>query len=431
MTVLPRPGLQHLLRTDHARLLRTVDELAEIGGLPGGGVTRLGFTAEEDQARRYLQDRARGAGLVARVDEAGNVVMRRRCPTPGAPALLMGSHMDSVANGGRLDGAYGVVAALEVLTTLVENDIDLALEPVAVAFTNEEAGLFPYPFFGSRGLAGTLDPDAAYVNRYGADLAPALARAGGDLRRVRNAAWAPGSIGAYLELHIEQGPYLEAQDIPLAVVGTITGRITFDIHIRGRSGHAGATPMDCRADALVAASHAVLVVEGLSRQGMCVVSTVGRVEAWPDQVNVIPGEAWLAGELRDLSIERMDAAESALRMSLADLERRHQVQIEVKRTDLIEPVATDQVVRDAIGRAATMLNVPNTRLHSAAGHDAQIIGAVAPIGMIFIPSRGGLSHVPDEHSSPEHLAAGADVLLHTALDLGSDDLTIAEIHHRN
>ncbi|MBS2532118.1 Zn-dependent hydrolase [Catenulispora sp. NF23] len=413
----PPGGLDQEPHVDGARLLLGIAELAEIGALPTGGITRLAFTPEEDRARAYLMERARRADLRARVDEAGNVVIRRRDAEPGMPALLMGSHMDTVVKGGRLDGAYGVLAALEVLTVLAERDEPLGLEPVAIAFTNEEAGLFPYPFFGSRGVAGTLDPSLRYSSRDGTNLRPVLARAGGDLSRIRDAAWARGSIGAYLEAHIEQGPYLERAGIPVGVVTTITGRVTFDLRIQGRSSHAGTTPMDDRADALVAASHAVLAVEDLARSGECAVATVGQVESHPDQINVIPGNVRLAGEIRDLSGDRLTAAQAALARVADEIGGRYRVRVRVRTTGRVEPVPTTDVLRQVVRDAARELGLATMDLPSGAGHDAQVVAEIAPIGMVFVPSRAGISHAPEEDTDPEQLVTGADVLLRAALEL--------------
>ncbi|MFJ2796527.1 MULTISPECIES: M20 family metallo-hydrolase [unclassified Streptomyces] len=418
MTLPPLHDQLRDVRVDRTRLLAGITELGRIGAVPGSGVTRLGFTPAEDEARAYLVERCRHSSLAPHVDEAGNVVIRRPGARPGVPALLMGSHMDTVIKGGRLDGAYGVMAALEVLLVLAERDEPLGLEPVVIAFANEEAGLFPYPFFGSRGVAGTLDPNASYTSRDGADLRPALARAGGDLSRIGLAAWPRGSIGAYLELHIEQGPYLERAESPIGVVTTITGRVTFEVRIQGRASHAGTTPMEARADALVAASHTVLAVEDLARRGGCAVATIGRVESLPDQVNVIPGDVWLAGELRDMSGERLATAETALSELASEIGDKYGSRVGLRTTGWIDPVPTAPSLREVIRASARELNLSSMDLPSAAGHDAQVVAEVAPVGMIFVPSRGGRSHVPDEYTEPDHLVAGADVLLRSAVALG-------------
>jgi beta-ureidopropionase / N-carbamoyl-L-amino-acid hydrolase len=413
---LPARQAEHL-RVNPARLLATVDELAAIGGLPGGGVHRLAFSPEEDRARAYLRRRAAGAGLAARIDQAGNVIISRSGRRPGTPVLMMGSHMDTVANGGRLDGAYGVLAALEVMTVFADLDVPPALEPVAVAFTNEEGGLFPYPFFGSQAIAGTLDPYATYTTRTGVDLRGPLRRAGGDPDRLASAAWPAGSIGAYLELHIEQGPILEARGLPIGVVEGITGRTIFEISLVGRSNHAGTTPMDRRADALVAASRVVLAVQRLATRGLCSVATVGQVESWPDQVNVIPGRVNLVGELRDLSSARIGAAENTLSDDAAAIAEECMVDIGIEFTGRIAPVATAPALSDTIREEAERLGLASMPIGSGAGHDAQIIARIAPVGMLFVPSRGGVSHDPAEDTDDAQLTTGAEVLLRTALAL--------------
>ena len=242
------------LRVDGARMLRRLAEISRIGARPGHGITRLGLTPEETEARAYLAGECHRDGLVARTDQAGNLVVRR----PGhrdKPALLLGSHIDTVADGGRLDGTYGVMAACEVLRVLAEHDVELDVEPVVVAFTNEEGAFFPYPFFGSLGLVGQVDTDhAKRMVAHGVALPDALRDAGGDLDTILEAAWAPGSVAGYLELHIEQGPVLEEAGLPIGVVQAITGRTVLDVTVRGGQDHAGTTPMRMRRDALAVAS---------------------------------------------------------------------------------------------------------------------------------------------------------------------------------
>lgn len=408
------------VRVDGRRLLSGIETLALIGADPLGGITRLGFSHEEDEARSWLMDRAKHASLDACVDAAGNVIIRRKAAHSGKAALVMASHMDTVRQGGALDGAYGVLAALEVLTVLEEQDVDLPLEPVAIAFANEEGGLFPYPFFGSRAVAGSLDPGDVFTTSDGLGLREPLRRAGGDLARIEHAAWPDGAIGAYLELHIEQGPVLESNGLPIGVVEGITGRTIFEVEVSGRSGHAGTTSMDMRADALVAASHAVLAVEALTARGLCRVATVSRLQAAPDQVNVVPGTVGLTGEFRDMSAARLQATEKELTRDLAAIAHMQGVRIDCRIVDRVQPVATDPALQAAITGAVRGLGLPSMSLESGAGHDAQIIAARAPIGMIFVPSREGVSHAPEEHTDDAALVAGADALLTTAVSLPAD-----------
>lgn len=405
---------------DGTRLLHVLAEVSRFGAQPGAGITRTGLGAEEAQARAYLAELYRRDGLAARTDQAGNLIVRRRGADPGRPVLLLGSHVDTVVHGGRLDGTYGVVAACEVVRTLARRGTDLAYEPVAVAFSNEEGARFPYPFFGSLGLTGQLDVVRAttMTDRDGTPLPDALRAAGGDLDTVEAAAWPAGSIAGYLELHIEQGPVLEDRHIPIGVVEAITGRTIVDITVRGVQGHAGTTPMSLRRDALVAAARVVLAVQGLATsRDLCAVSTVGVLDSEPNVTNVVPGTVRLTAEIRDGRPERLRAAESALVAELPVLGAATGTRIDADLRQVTRPTQTDHRLREAIVAAAGDLGLAHLEMFSGAGHDAQIVARSAPIGMVFVPSHDGISHAPQEYTDDDLLVAGADTLLHAALRL--------------
>ncbi|HEY3751139.1 MAG TPA: Zn-dependent hydrolase [Pseudonocardiaceae bacterium] len=399
-------------------MLRRLAEMSRVGARPGRGITRLGLTPEETAVRTLLAEQCRMDGLVSATDKAGNLIVRRgRRARTDRPALLMGSHIDTVADGGRLDGAYGVAAACEVLSVLNRHDVELAYEPIAVAFTNEEGALFPYPFFGSLGLAGQVDTEQARRMRAnGVTLPDALRAAGGDLDRVDEAAWPAGSVAGYLELHIEQGPVLEAAGVPIGVVQAITGRTVLDITVTGGQNHAGTTPMRMRRDGLTVAARVVLAIEQLARvRDLCRVATVGQIAAEPNVTNVIPGLVRLTAEIRDGQAARLRAAERVICTELAQLATATDTAITVRLTPVTQPVATDAALRAAITDAANELGLRHMAIESGAGHDAQIVAAIAPVGMIFVPSRDGISHAPTEHTDDIHLVAGADTLLRTVL----------------
>ncbi len=403
------------LRTDGARMLATLRGLDWYGADPTGGVTRLGLTPQEDAARAYLRRAAAEAGLTSRIDQAGNLVVRR----PGAgnrPALVMASHLDTVPRGGRLDGAYGVIASLEVLRVLTEYRVSLPYEPVVVAFANEEGAHVPVPFWGSLAVAGQLTAARDAVDRDGVPVREALARAGGDLDTIEEAGWTPGSVAAYLEIHIEQGPVLEAAGVPIGVVDAIVGRSIIEFEVTGRQMHAGTTPMDQRCDALAVAARLVLAVEAVAKADkLCTAGTVGILEVLPGQTNVIPGRVRMTAEIRDGDMDRLRKAEVALLAEAQRLADAHGAAVDSRVTMRSQAVSTAEPLRAAIRRAAGHLGLPYLPMSSGAGHDAQVVASVAPIGMIFVPSVGGVSHAPEEHTAPEDLVTGADVLLHTAL----------------
>lgn len=404
-------------RIDGDRLLRSLDAISVFTTRPGPGITRTGLSPEEAAARTHLADRYGRDGVVAETDAAGNLILRRHGADPKRPTVLFGSHLDTVVHGGRLDGTYGVIAACEVLRTLTRLELDLQNEPVAVAFSNEEGARFPCPFFGSLAMTGQLDVGVtAMTDQDGVSLASALRDAGGDPDHLASAAWPEGSIVAYLEPHIEQGPVLEAKDVPIGVVDAITGRTIVDIVVSGQQGHAGTTPMAPRRDALVAAAQVVLLVERLSTElGLCAVSTVGCVAAEPNVTNVIPGMVRLTAEIRDARTERLRVAEQALVRELTAIAANTGTHIEARPRQVARPTDTDPLLRDAIGAAAGDLGLLWIGMFSGAGHDAQIMAKIAPVGMIFVPSRDGISHAPQEHTDDVHLVAGADTLLRTVL----------------
>jgi N-carbamoyl-L-amino-acid hydrolase len=418
---MPQPQLHAGRDIDGQRLLTRIRELAKIGADPRGGVTRPGFSAADRQGIAYVVEQARRAELMPTVDQAGNLIIRRSGVDPAGPALLMGSHLDTVVRAGRLDGAYGVLAALEVLQTLTEHPLPLRYEPVAIAFANEEGALFPCPFWGSLAVSGQLTRAAdELLDRRGGSLREPLRAIGGDPDAVASAKWPDGAIGAYLELHIEQGPALEGSGNRIGVVQGITGRTVLTVVVHGSAGHAGTVPMDCRADALTAAARVVLAVEDVARrQRLCTVATVGRIEVEPDVTNVIPGVVRMSVDLRDLAPDRLLAAEQALYAALARVEADTGTSACAEVTDRCPPAAADPTLRAAIAAAADGLALPRMDLPSGAGHDAQMIAHVAPIGMIFVPSEAGVSHVPEESTTDEDLVAGARVLLQTALLLGT------------
>ncbi|KOG18034.1 hypothetical protein ADK35_21480 [Streptomyces viridochromogenes] len=409
-------------RVDGARLLDRIERFAAIGRGKDGGINRLGFSETDREARTCLAREARHAGLETVIDAGGNVLIR--CPAgngdrPSKPRVLIGSHLDTVANGGKLDGAYGVLAGLEVLETLNASATDTSCEVTVVAFANEEGALFPQPFWGSMVLAGRVDDlPSDPVDYSGKPLRDALALAGGDLSDLRSAAWPPGSLAAYLELHVEQGPVLERLGKPIGVVDSITGRTQFTVVIHGEPGHAGTTPMEGRRDPLITASHAIIAVQRLAREEeLCRVATVGWLEVSPNSSNTIPETVRFSVDLRDSSAKRLAAAEATLSGALASVANRGDVRISVEGTIRTDPVQTDDRLREAIAASAKDLGLAYERLPSGAGHDAQVVANITSIGMIFVPSIGGVSHVPWENTAPDDLVAGADVLLQTVLRL--------------
>ncbi len=404
------------LRIDLGRLRRDIEALAAIGRDPTGGISRPAWSPAHEEARAWLLGQLRAAGLDARVDAAGNVFGRLG---EGTPVVLTGSHIDTVPRGGPLDGALGVLAGLECLRTVAASGVRPARALEVAAFTDEE-GRF-YGFFGSRALTGSLDRILAerLTDPTGLALAEAMRRAGFDLARAPEARRDPGEIAAYVELHIEQGPWLEAEDVPIGVVEGIVGIRRFRLTFVGQPDHAGTTPMDRRKDAFfTAAEYATKSRELVVRGGEGhAVTTIGVVDVRPGVPNIVPERAVLLQELRDPDPALLERLASRTLQAARRVARQRGLVLEVEHLMRAEPVRMSPRVQAAIEATAAGLGLPTRRMPSGAGHDAQVLAAVTDAGMIFVPSQGGRSHRPDEWTDWPALERGANVLLGTLLRL--------------
>jgi N-carbamoyl-L-amino-acid hydrolase len=363
----------------------------------------------------------REAGLEVRVDAAGNLVGRRPGRQDSLPPILIGSHIDSVPGGGNYDGDVGVIGALEVVELLNANDIVTRHPIEVVSFTDEEGGLT-----GSRAMAGTLTPDALQVvSHSGLTIADGIRRVGGDPDRLAEAARERGDVAAYIELHIEQGAILYEAGLDIGVVEGIVGIRWWDVTVDGIANHAGTTPMNRRTDALVSAAELVLAVNRIATEldGRHV-ATVGRIQAFPGAPNVIPGRVAMSLEIRDLDAGRMQRVFDLIEAEAERIADERGTAIGFEELDVAAPPApTDLAMRDVIENAASKLGLSNRRMPSGAGHDAQDIAHIAPVGMIFVPSVDGISHSPEEFTPAEDMANGASVLFHAvmAVDAGALD----------
>jgi N-carbamoyl-L-amino-acid hydrolase len=406
------------MRVNFERLKRDLEELGTIGRTPEGGVSRPSWSDADMAARRWLLARIAAAGMEPRVDPAGNICARWQ---PGEPAVLVGSHLDSVPNGGTLDGALGVLARLECLRRIKEAAPPPRHPLELVAFTDEE-GAFG-GFFGSYAFTGALRPELipGITDSSGQRILDAMARHGLDALQAPQAARDPRGIRAYVELHIEQGPVLESRRVPIGVVEAIVGIHRLGITFRGRADHAGTTPMQDRKDAFLGAAE--LVLRGrelvLSRGTPASRVTVGIVRVRPGVANIVPAEAYLTYELREQSRETLRRLAADSRALAGEIARSHGLEVVVETILDIDPVPMSSLVMDTVAHAAGALGLQSLRMPAMAGHDAQVVGKVAPAGMIFVPSRDGRSHSPLEFTADEDLERGANVLLHTLLQLAS------------
>jgi len=406
------------LRIDEGRLLSRLDALAKIGPIDGGGSCRLALTDDDKAGRDLVVSWMRELGLEVAIDRIGNVFGLRQ-GMEALPPVMTGSHIDTVRTGGRYDGNLGVLAGLEVVATLDAAGTKTRRPLVVAFFTNEEGARFHPDMLGSLVYAGgfSLDDALAAVAIDGKVL-------GTELERIGYAGEAPMPLyrpHAFVELHIEQGPVLDAEGTTIGAVENLQGISWQEIAITGQSNHAGTTPMRLRHDAGYCAAAIATFLRGLAREmGGAQVCTVGRIELAPNLINVIAARATLTADLRNTDETLLREAESRLGEFLSKLGRDEGVTIKTKRLARFEPVTFDAAVIECIERVASRLGHAPRRMTSGAGHDAQMLARICPTAMIFVPSVKGISHNPAEHTAPADLAAGANVLLQTILELADE-----------
>lgn len=410
------------MEINSGRLWSRLMELGEIGKRDSGGVTRFSFTPEEQQARVQVIKYMLEAGLEVREDAAGNVIGRLEGTNPAAPAVLTGSHIDTVPDGGKFDGALGVIAAVEALQVMRERGKENVHPIEVIAFTDEEGSRFGFGMIGSRAMAGTLRPeDLEHRDVRGVTIAEAMRAAGIDPERIGEAAKHPGEVKAYIELHIEQGKVLENSNSPVGLVTGIAGPLWQQFTLTGQAGHAGATPMNMRKDPMQAAAELLGQIYGEAERYPNAVATVGKIRALPGGVNVIPGQVEFSLDLRDIDEVDRDSLEAAIRDQAYRICGNRGIGLQIELLQRVAPAPSSPEVRQAVseaGKAAGFPNLPN--LVSGAGHDGMQFSSRWPLGMIFVRSRDGISHSPYEWSSPEDCAAGAEVLYHALLELASE-----------
>ena len=403
---------------DGGRLWKRLSELAKIGKREEGGVARLSFTPQERAAKDLVASYMREAGLAVREDAVGNLFGRREGRDPDAPAVLIGSHVDSVLNGGDFDGPLGVLGGIEVLQTMDEEGVRSERPVEVVAFTDEEGARFSLGMIGSRALTGTLSQeDLRFEDRDGVSIERAMREAGLDPGKVAEAARPAGTLAAYLELHIEQGEVLENEDLPVGVVTGIAGPVWLRLTFSGEAGHAGTTPMGARRDALAAAAEVVGVIEAEASDTGSTVGTVGQIEARPGGINIIPGRVEISLDLRDIDETVRDRAEERIRERATEACGRRGIGLDFEEIQRLPPAPCSEEVRASIAAACEEEGIRPYSLPSGAGHDGMHVAGLCPMGMIFVRSRGGISHNPKEWSSREDCEAGCRVLYSTVLDL--------------
>jgi len=402
------------LRISGQRLNQHLAELAKFGQTPEGGTNRVAYSDVDLQARQYVMQLMRDAKLEVNIDVAGNIIGKRAGAGADLKSLMIGSHIDSVPQGGSYDGQVGSMSAIEVAQTLADNNVRLNHPLEVIIFENEEGGTI-----GSAAISrGLTEKELGLVTNSKKTIRDGIKFIGGDPERLGSAVRKKGDLAGYLELHIEQGGILFADKVDIGVVEGIVGINWWDVTIEGFANHAGTTPMNQRHDALLAAAKYVEAVNRVvtSIQGRQV-GTVGKIQSFPGAYNVIPDKVSTSLELRDLDAGKVDMLFEKIQVEVREIEKATGTKFEFKQTNKSKPALTDTRFRKTIDDSAKQLGLTTKPMQSGAGHDAQEIAELCPVGMIFIPSRDGISHSPREFSKPEDIANGANVLLHSLLRL--------------
>ncbi|QNK88406.1 Zn-dependent hydrolase [Sporosarcina sp. resist] len=398
------------MTANQQRIEQHIELLSRFTATPGAGVTRLTYSQEDLQARNYIKEKMVEYDLTVTEDGLGNIFGKLEGALPDAPSVIVGSHFDSVPNGGAYDGAAGVVVGLEVAALFKENNLKPAYPLEIIALVEEEGSRFGGGLMGSRGMMGLLteedfktlaDKDGVLAVDAMADISVNPAKA-----KKRD----PKTIKAFLELHIEQGPILEETNIQIGVVEAIVGLTQLEVTVQGQAGHAGTTPMDRRSDALVSAAQIIASLPGIaSGEGQGTVITTGRLNVFPNGANVIPDKVVFSVDIRSGKEEHVLNAVRKVEELIVQQDG-NGIGTSIEQQLYIEPKELDSSIRSLLKEASDHLEIPYCSINSGAGHDAMVFSDYTACGMVFIPSKDGLSHCPEEWSDPGHLADGTTII---------------------
>lgn len=402
---------------NQARIEEHIKLLSQFTATPGAGVTRLTYSKEDQEARKYIIEKMTEYGLIVSEDGFGNIFGKLEGTQPDAPSIIVGSHFDSVPNGGAYDGAAGVVVGLEVAALFQETGCKPAYPLEIIALVEEEGSRFGGGLMGSRGLMGLLTNEEfkSLADKDGILAEDAMMSIGLDPSNDKTRD--PKTIKAFLELHIEQGPILEEKNIPIGIVEAIVGLTQLEVTIQGQAGHAGTTPMERRSDALVTAAEIIAAFPQLAfEEGNGTVITTGQLHVFPNGSNVIPNKVIFSVDIRSAKEEHVHSAMQKVEQLIAS-KNRMGILTSTEQLLYIAPKEMNETIQSTFKEVSDKLDIPYCTINSGAGHDAMVLSDFTACGMVFIPSKDGLSHCPEEWSDSSHLAAGANILFQTALQL--------------
>ncbi|MBX9785540.1 MAG: Zn-dependent hydrolase [Chitinophagaceae bacterium] len=405
-----------VLSVNGKRIEQRIFELAKFGVDEKGRGYRIAYTKGDVEGRAWFMGLMKKAGLNPAIDAAGNIIGKRNGKNPSLKPIAFGSHIDMVPDGGNYDGTLGSIAALEVIEILNENNFVTEHPLEVIIFGNEEGGTI-----GSKAMVGDITADGLkQKSQSGLTMAEGIKAIGGNPENIQSCIRKKGDIHAWVELHIEQGGILEKENIKIGVVEGIVGIVHWEVTVEGFANHAGATPMNMRQDALLAASKFIIAVnEVINSVKGTQVGTVGKINVQPGAYNVIPGKVVLGLEIRDLNADKIEMLFAAIEKRAATIAKDSKTKISFERqANESKPALTDKALQQTINTTAKSLGFTTKFMQSGAGHDSQHIAAIAPAAMIFIPSIGGISHSPKEFSTATDMENGANVLLQTILNIG-------------
>ncbi len=399
------------------RLHERIESLAEIGKTADGGVTRIAFTDEYKKGLDLITAWMQQAGMRVRMDQAGNLIGILEAPSSELPAVAIGSHIDSVGNGGKYDGTVGVIAGIEVAQHIYEENISIKRPLEVIAFCEEEGSRFQSGgVYGSRAMAGKItSDDLAVKDKEGVTRYEVMKQFGLDPERIQEAVRDSSEISLYLEMHIEQGPILAKKDIPVGIITGITGLSLTEIVFEGESNHVGATPMDMRNDALLGACEAALAVEKIvNKYGGTAVGTAATMDVLPSQVNIIPGIVSTVVDVRDVDLIRRENILKDLEKKVKEICENRGLNYQFITKLKANPAMSADHVLERMRIESKQLGIKTFEMPSGGGHDAQLIAEFTDMGMIFVRSENG-SHNPKEYASPEDITSGTELLANVAL----------------
>lgn len=407
------------MRVNIQRIQRDIENLSSFNATPGKGITRLAFTKEDKEAREYIRNQMEKIGLEIHEDGYGNLFGRKYGRNKELPSILVGSHYDTVINGGSFDGMAGLVTGLEVARYLVEEKIEHDHTLEVVAFNDEEGVRFGNGISNSRAITGDMKEEELdnTFDKNGISLRKAMEDYG-IKPDLKSAIRPKGSIKAFFELHIEQGPVLIENNKEVGIVQTIVGLDRYDIRFTGKAGHAGTTPMNNRKDAFLPAAEFTLGINKIGKEaGYGAVATVGEIKLLPNASNVIPGFVQISVDIRATREDVINNIHSEMTKLIKELDEKYPVDIDLRKTLYISPVDMSEDLFNLLDRKAEELGIKYEKMNSGAGHDAMMMARIAPTSLVFVPSKDGLSHHPEEWTDYEDLAKGIELILSAVLEL--------------